>query len=133
MSCPPSALTITRGTLRAFRTSRDGTGRAKLARCHTIALAGMLGLAGCGGGGKLSIGWRFASGRDCANSSVATVLLDGPVACVCGDAGSACDCRFTCQDGEGGRTVEVTLTHHGAVTATGLSSDGNVLYRGSVE
>src|SRR5215510_9796845 len=97
-----------------------------------IALA-TLTLAECGGGGRLSVGWRLASGRDCANAGVATIALDGPVSCQCGDAGNACDCRFTCQDGESGKAVEVTLTREGTVTAAGISPEGNVLYRGEAE
>ena len=98
-----------------------------------MALLVALALDGCGDKGRLAVGWRFAGGRGCADAGVASMALGGPVACACGDAGNACDCRFTCQDGEGGRTVEVTVTREGTVTATGLSPEGNVLYRGSAD
>lgn len=102
---------------------------SRLASAITLCCAVLC--AGCGGArGPIAIGWRFADGRLCSDTGASQVLLGGTVACTCGDSGTTCSCKFTCQDGEQGKSVTAELTRSGEITAQAVSPVGGVLYRG---
>lgn len=99
-----------------------------------LVAAGLAALCSCGSSGEgaeasVTMAWRFADGRRCAEAGVLRVKASAkngsPLGC------QPTDCNFLCSDGESQGVQLLLPAQAGALDFAATSPQGDVLYRGT--